>query len=121
MINSIYITLTIFAVVVAAAGPIAAIALFVFVPLTAGSIVMKLIGRFLGCAFCIVAVVFVVSSLASYWIGREGSFARGEAAAIAGIAREDTRLITKARTARSKLKDCEARNMTWVQSTGECR
>jgi len=121
MINGIYTTLTIVAAVVAVVGPLGAIALFIFAPLTAGPIIMRLVGKFLDCTFCVVVVVFVVASLASYWIGREGSFRRGEAAAIAGIAREDEKLIGRALAARSKLKECQALNMTWVQSTGECR
>lgn len=120
-INLGFKLLTVISLIVGILGPSGAIVAMIFVPTVALPIIKKIVEKLLDCTICIVVIAVIVSSLSSYWIGRWGQYKRGESDAIAGIAREDAKLIDRARAGRAKYEECVARGMRWSQVTGDCR
>lgn len=121
MINGIFSLLTIVAGVVAVLGPIGAIIAVIAVPGFGFPALAALTKKFLGCHFCVAAVLITVACLGSYWVGRWGEYNRGARDTVAGFVRGDAKLVDRALKARSKLKECNAEGKAWSQSTGECR
>jgi hypothetical protein len=103
-------------------GAAAAVAACVFLgPTAAIAIVGPVFQKFLACIWCVVAVVFFLSTTGSYWIGREGEYSRGHMAAIAGVAAGDAKTIAAAKAKRSVWQECRTRSGQWDQATGECK
>lgn len=121
MILFAYKALTVFLGIAAVVGPVGAIAALVFAPAVALPILQGAATRFIHCKVCIVTAAFVISSVVSFWIGSHDAYHRGVDDTIAKIARNDARLVARATAARGKLKDCQAQNKEWDQSTGGCR
>lgn len=121
MILFAYKALTVFLAIAAVVGPVGAIAAVVLAPAIAMPFLTGLATRFLHCKTCIVVSSFVIASIVSFWIGNNNAYHRGVDDTIAKIARADAKLIARATAARGKLKDCQAQNKDWDQSTGGCR
>ena|SRR6266851_5426563 len=96
------------------------IAAFIFVPTIAAPIASKVVAVLLGCKTCLLVAAFVAVALGSYWYGRHGEYDKGHTAAVAEIAAEDANAIKNALDARNVWKECQTKNGTWNQSTGEC-
>lgn len=107
--------------IVATVGPVLAILGAIAFPTIVLPILSRLWSALLGCRLCIVIIAVLIACQVSFWIGRSGAYQDGHAAAIAGIARNDTKLVSRAKAARSKLLDCQAQGRRWDQSTGACR
>lgn len=121
MILFAYKALTVFLAIAAVVGPVGAIAALIFAPAVAMPILTRVITHFLDCKVCIVAAVLVIASVVSFWIGSHDAYHRGVDDTVAKIARADAKLVARAMAARAKLKDCQAQNKEWDQSTGGCR
>lgn len=61
-----------------------------------------------------------LSLVTAYGVWHHKVYRAGYEAAIAAIAREDSRAIKRALEARGKLKDCQDLQRHWNQSTGRC-
>lgn len=57
---------------------------------------------------------------AAYGVWHHEVYESGVKDTIAAIARADAKTVARAVAARAVLKDCQARNLTWDQSTGKC-
>jgi hypothetical protein len=62
-----------------------------------------------------------VALLAAYGVWHHRVYESGVEAAIAGIAREDSRWIDRAVKARGIWRDCRDQGGNWDQTTGRCR
>lgn len=108
--------------VVGVGGAIGAIAATVTIgPAATFAIVGPIVSRFLACAKCVAVVVFVLSTVGSYWVGRHGEYHRGYDAAVSDIAEENAATISLAVERRRPVSDCKARNGTWNQTTRRCQ
>jgi hypothetical protein len=56
----------------------------------------------------------------AYGVWHHEVYESGVKDTIAAIARADAKTVARAVAARAVLKDCQARNLTWDQSTGKC-
>jgi nitrate/nitrite transporter NarK len=121
MILFAYKALTVVLGIVAVVGPAGAIAGLIFAPAIVMPILTRIVTRFLDCKACIAASVLIIASVISFWIGSHDAYHRGVDDTIAKIARADAKLVARATAARGKLKDCQAQNKEWDQSTGGCR
>lgn len=70
-------------------------------------------------SFAGIAIVITLTAL-GYGAWHHEVYQSGVNAAIAGIAKEDARLIDRALQARAKLKDCQGLERKWDQTTGRC-
>jgi hypothetical protein len=107
--------------IVAVLGPVGAVIAVVLFPTIALPVLKRLWSAFLECRLCMLVVAVLIACQVSFWIGRGNAYKEGEADAIAGIARNDTKLVGKAKAARTKLLDCQAQGRRWDQTTGACR
>lgn len=64
--------------------------------------------------------VLLTALLGAYGVWHHKVFRQGEDAAIAGIAREDTRYLSKALLMRGTFKTCRDQGRQWDQATGRC-
>jgi hypothetical protein len=62
----------------------------------------------------------VAAVIAFYGLWHHEVYESGVKDTIAAIARADAKTVDRARKARAVLKDCEAKGLTWDQSTGRC-
>ena len=121
MILFAYKALTVFLGIAAVIGPAGAIAAVVLAPAIAVPFLTGLANRYLHCKTCIVISAFVVASVVSFWIGNNSAYHRGVDDTIAKIARNDARLVDRAKKARATLLRCQDENKNWDQSTGSCK
>lgn len=68
-----------------------------------------------------IAAVLISVLLGGYELWHHKVYQSGIDDAVAGIAREDARLINRATAARAKLKECQSLDRDWDQSTGRCK
>lgn len=69
MINTLFVIMTWLAGLALTFGPVAVILGMIFVPAVAAPLISSIARRFLGCLWCIVAVVAVLMCVGSYWVG----------------------------------------------------
>lgn len=98
-----------------------AVAAFIFFPTVAAPILEKVTGALLACKTCLWVALVVGCSLASFWYGRDGQYAKGHKAAIAEIAAEDAVALKDATEKRAAWKECKARSGEWDQTRGDCK
>lgn len=70
----------------------------------------------------LISIGVLLASLGiAYGVWHHKIYQRGVDDTVAAFARADAKLVGRALEARRKLKDCQALNKTWDQSTGACR
>jgi hypothetical protein len=117
MIHTAYIILTWIVGIVAVLGPIGAIAAFFLIPTVAVPIMTKFATAFLGCTRCVVATVFVIAGVGSYWVGHYDAASDCKEAQIAA------QLATKNRDleAAQKAKDDETQRANKIEADANAR
>lgn len=122
MLHNIFIGATWLIGILGVTGAGAAVAAVVFLgPAAFVGIIRPILVTFIACTKCVALVVFVIATVGSYWVGRNGEYKRGHVAAIAEIAAEDERTIANATEKRNVWRECKARSGQWDQSTGDCK
>lgn len=122
MLHHLFIALTWLIGVIGITGAIALIVgVCLLGPAAVTAIVGPVLAKFLACAWCVAAVVFVLATVGAYWVGHHGEYRRGYNAALSAIAAEDAGAIAAATAQRNVWRDCRNRNGQWDQTTGTCQ
>lgn len=67
-----------------------------------------------------IAAGLIAAAGIAYGVWHHEIYQSGVNDAVAGIARADQKLVDRALKARAKLKECQALNRPWDQTTGKC-
>lgn len=122
MLHFVFVAMSWLIATLGISGAAAAAAAAVYLgPAAALGLFGRLLAGFMACTRCVVAAVFVLATVGSYWVGRHGEYARGHHAALAEIAEENQAAIARATELRGAWRDCRSRNGQWDQSTGSCQ
>lgn len=121
MLNTVFVVATWLIGALGVVGALVVVGAVIYLtPAIALPAIANILGRFIKCAWCIAAIVFVLATVNAYWVGRLGEYSRGHTAAIAEIAAGDAKAIAAATEKRNAWKLCRARGAQWDQTTGAC-
>lgn len=73
MLNQLFVLLTWFLGIASVLGTVGTVAVIFLAPTMFATVIVPLLRRFLQCLPCIVAAVFVVSTVGAYWVGHHSA------------------------------------------------